>query len=65
MHACIQAFNIESIDVYSDRVYEYCKNEEMEFNDTYKSWLISCASHTMHRFSKGNEKLFSFCLFNL
>ena len=58
MHAIIQSFNIETINDYSDRVYKYC-TENINFNDTLKSWIISCVSHTMHRFSKGVNKLFS------
>ena len=65
MHAAIQGFNLESILEYSDRVYEYCiKN--LDFTNTSKSWLISCVSHAMHRFSRGNTFIeFSVNLSNL
>ena len=58
MHAIIQALNIETINDYCDRVYIYCV-KNLDFNKSEKSWLISCVSHTMHRFSKGINNLFT------
>jgi hypothetical protein len=57
IHALIQTFNTESVVNYSDRVFNYCINN-LDFNLSELSWYISCAAHTMHRYSRGVNKIF-------
>ncbi len=57
IHALIQTFNTESVVNYSDRVFNYCINN-LDFNLSELSWYISCAAHTMHRYSRGVKKIF-------
>jgi hypothetical protein len=58
MHAVVQALNTESINDYCERVYNYCIHKR-DLKRIEKSWLISCVSHTMHRFSRGVSNLFT------
>ena len=48
MHAVLEAFNYgESMEDYAHRVFAYANSGK---KDDKKSFLASCASHTMHRF---------------
>ncbi len=58
MHAIIQAFNIERIIDYADRVYDYEQNKKNYSDLKDKSWYISCCAHTMHRFVNMTKKFF-------
>lgn len=52
-HAALEVFNLETMLDYSKRVFKFSKDG----NDTSnKMWLVSCASHTMHRFVRGLKK---------
>lgn len=43
-----------------DRVYSYSKIEQESKKNQCKSWLASCASHTMHRFTVQIKKKVNF-----
>lgn len=56
-HAINMVFNNgEDIISYANRVYKF-STKEIEPDDTHLSWIGSCASHTMHRFSFALSKL--------
>ena len=56
MHSVVQAFNLESIEEYATRVFKLSKGETT-VESREKSWLASCAAHTMHRFSRSVGKI--------
>jgi hypothetical protein len=50
IHSILGALNNETPETYAERVYKLAKNEiTTDMNDN-KSWLASCAAHTMKRF---------------
>ena len=57
IHASLRMFNMETIFDYCTRIYEYSKSTTSEFT---KSFLASCCSHTMHRFSRGLKRQVKF-----
>ena len=57
IHAALEIFNLESIDEYAKRIYNYASKSSDEFS---KSFLASCCSHTMHRFTKGVKRQVKF-----
>ena len=52
IHATLEVLNLESIFSYSERVYRLSLEEPPRNNEVNLSWLASCASHTMNRFTK-------------
>ena len=52
IHAIVETLNCQDINSYSKQVYEYSKLPDFEITDFVKNktWISSCASHTMHRF---------------
>ena len=54
IHAILETLNLEDVSAYSKRVYRLAQMRTHEINDCVKNytWLISCCSHTMHRFVK-------------
>ena len=59
IHAALEILNGETIEEYSDRIYDYstCKSKDFAFNKTY---LASCCSHTMHRFIRALKRQVKF-----
>ena len=57
IHAALEIFNLESIDDYSKRIFDYASRTS---NDFSKSFLASCCSHTMHRFTRGLKRQVKF-----
>ena len=53
IHASLEMFNMETIDDYSKRIFEYASRKNDDFSI---SFLASCCSHTMHRFTKGIKR---------
>lgn len=51
IHEFLNSINIEEIQEYMERVYSYSKLEPELKRNSNKSWLASCTSHTMHRFT--------------
>ena len=74
IHAALEVLNMENVEEYSQRLFNYAS---LKANDSsrVKSFLSSCVSHTMHRFTRGlkkhvkffnNEcKTFAVCCFSL
>ena len=52
IHATLEILNLESIFSYAERVYRLSLEEPLRENKVNMSWLASCASHTMNRFTK-------------
>jgi hypothetical protein len=51
VHAILDAWNRMTIDEYNKMVFEFA-NERMTVDQVVdKSWIISCAAHTMKRFT--------------
>ena len=57
IHAALEVLNMETIDEYAVRIYKYSKLETSEFT---KSFLASCCSHTMHRFTRALKRQVKF-----
>lgn len=57
IHAVLNALNNEDIYGYAERVFKLASGKAGITHD--RSWLSSCAAHTMHRFTKGVKKHFS------
>ena len=55
MHGILEAVMNETVIQYAERVFKLSKNE-IEI-DCGKSWLCSCCSHTMHRFSNSLRQI--------
>ena len=53
IHASLEVLNMETIFDNCTRIFNYSNSTETEFS---KSYLASCCSHTMHRFSRGLKK---------
>ena len=60
IHGFLNAVNIEEIQEYMERVYSYSKLEPELKRNSNKSWLASCTSHTMHRFTIQLKKKITF-----
>jgi hypothetical protein len=48
MHAFLEIMNLETMEEYSVRLFKYSVNPTSK-----RSFIASCLSHTMHRFTKG------------
>lgn len=59
MHAALRAFNSETMEAYSIRVFELA-NEKTSIDHPTKLWLSSCTSHTMGRFTRSLKKKVKF-----
>ena len=57
IYAALKVFNLETINDYSKRIFDYASNTT---NDNLKSFLASCCSHTMHRFTRNLKKQVKF-----
>ena len=55
VHAILSALNEEDVIQYANRVFSLL-NGEITIESSEKSWLASCAAHTMHRFTKSISK---------
>ena len=75
IHAALEVLNSEDVIGYAKRVYDFADLKESTRAHT-KSWLASCASHTMHRFTRilkkkrikfpnSSSKTFAICCFSL
>jgi hypothetical protein len=72
IHGALENLNLETVEEYAVRIYKYSKGL---FVDESKSFLASCLSHTMHRFTRGlkkhvkfedsENKTFAACCFSL
>ena len=51
--------NMETFNDYCNRIYKYAKKEQAPDSKT-KSFLASCCSHTMHRFTRGLKRQVKF-----
>ena len=60
IHAIVETLNLENIITYSCRVFSYSKEQPEGPGWEDKSWLASCASHTMHRFVRMTKKKVAF-----
>ena len=59
IHASLEIMNMETINDYCNRIYKYAKKEQAPDSKT-KSFLASCCSHTMHRFTRGLKRQVKF-----
>lgn len=50
MHASLEVFNLDTIETYSKHVYRIATAPLSDDMFEKRTWLCSCASHTMHRF---------------
>ena len=57
IHASLEIFNMETVLDYAKRIFEYSQSTSDEFSKTF---LSSCCSHTMHRFTRGLKKEVTF-----
>ena len=57
IHAALEMLNNETIEEYAKRIYEYSKVTTVDF---VKSFLASCCSHTMHRFTRALKRQVKF-----
>lgn len=55
IHATLEVLNLETVNNYSSRIYKFAKGEVSEA-DKNLTRIGSCASHTMHRFTKQLKK---------
>ena len=53
IHAALKVVNFENVEEYANRIFEYSSSQEEEFS---KSFLSSCCSHTMHRFTRALKR---------
>ena len=53
IHASLEIFNQETVEEYAKRIFEYSQSTTDEFTKTF---LSSCCSHSMHRFSRGLKR---------
>ena len=60
IHASLEIMNMETIFDYSNRIYKYSKKEKEDKDNKTKSFLASCCSHTMHRFTRGLKRQVKF-----
>ena len=59
IHAALEIFNMETVDEYAERIFEYSKVSLIP-GELKKSFLASCCSHTMHRFTKAMKRQVTF-----
>jgi hypothetical protein len=74
IHAILEVLNLETVEDYADRIFKYA-NKVNDEASTLKSFLASCVSHTMNRFTRGlkrqvkflnaESRTFSVCCFSL
>ncbi|CAF0789424.1 unnamed protein product, partial [Brachionus calyciflorus] len=57
IHACLRAYNDENINEYALRVFRLAQGYLEVWPTDNKSWLVSCASHTMKRYVDGLKSL--------
>jgi hypothetical protein len=59
MHAILSELNKQDIHAYARIVYRLatCSEDELEHLVPMFTWIVSCASHTMHRFVKALREL--------
>jgi hypothetical protein len=55
-HAILEVLNLDDIFSYSKRIFRMAQQEKFEPGE--RTWIVSCVSHTMHRFSRGMKQLF-------
>ena len=60
IHAILEVLNLETIEDYAIRIYKYANQTTNEETTILKSFLSSCVSHTMHRFTRGLKKQVKF-----
>jgi hypothetical protein len=59
IHAALEMFNMETVEEYAKRIYEYSQSTAVSEEFT-KSFLASCCSHTMHRFTRAIKRQVTF-----
>ena len=60
IHAALGELNMETIGQYAKRVFQYANFENVEPSEVKRSFLSSCVSHTMHRFTTALKKAVKF-----
>ncbi|CAF1030492.1 unnamed protein product [Brachionus calyciflorus] len=55
VHAVLNVFNNETVIDYSKRVYKHLEDTDLKFD---KSWVVTCASHSMTKFISCLKKKF-------
>lgn len=61
IHATLEVLNMETINDYSNRIYKISKKEiDIDNKSSNKSYLASCCSHTMHRFTRALKRQVKF-----
>jgi hypothetical protein len=56
IHAVLDAWNRMTINEYNALVFEFANGRLSEAQVNSKSWIISCAAHTMKRFTGSVKK---------
>ncbi len=74
IHAALEIMNLETVEEYAVRIFKYASDNNMD-QARFLSFLSSCVSHTMNRFTKGlkrhvkfldtESKTFAVCCFSL
>jgi hypothetical protein len=75
IHAILEILNLETVEQYANRIFKYSNGTNEEHSTKHQSFLSSCVSHTMHRFTRGlkrqvkfqntESRTFSVCCFSL
>ena len=54
IHAALETLNLETVDEYARRIYDF--STSLSDEESSKSFLSSCCSHTMHRFTRALKR---------
>ena len=65
IHAILEILNMETIEEYAKRIYKYASEAACDNVPLVKSFLSSCVSHTMHRFTRGFKRQVKFINYEL
>ena len=60
IHAILEVLNLETVEQYAYRIFNYASKSNDEELSKQKSYLSSCVSHTMHRFTRGLKRQVKF-----
>ena len=55
INSCLEVFNLENLEAYAQRVFNY--SQGIDYDDTSKSWIYVCSTHTMNKFCKSISKI--------
>jgi hypothetical protein len=61
VHGFLEIANLETAVDFAFRVLRYSRLQEETARDKERSWLASCLSHTMHRFTRLLRRKVCFC----